>query len=239
MRSHRPHTLRPRRSLALLATPAVLAAMTVAVPALAGTTLLGDGAGRAHTASTCITIVSHHHRVRECLIRGPRGPRGPRGFTGTPGPKGSAGAKGARGPTGHTGSQGPAGPTGPQGPGGPAGPAGTARAYAVIRPLNPTQAEAVSGQSFDIASVSETSVSGSSSGGVYCVTPGGNVNVASDTAVVSPEVSYSESGPEMPGVIAVNAKDRHCPASAIEVDTYAPGSLSTPTTGYAFTIVIP
>jgi hypothetical protein len=54
--------------------------------------------------------------------------------------------------------------------------------------------------------------------------------------VVSPEVSYSSS--EAPGVIAVNAKSAHCPAGQFEVDTYAPGA-TTPTSGYAFTIVIP
>jgi hypothetical protein len=207
--------------------------MTVAVPALAGTSLIGNATVAHKASTTCITAVVGHRHVRECLLPGPRGPRGftgaagPRGFTGGPGAKGNTGAKGAAGAKGATGA------TGPQGV---AGPTGTARSYAVIQPVSASQANVIVGQSLNISGLSETSVSGSN-GGVYCVTPSGGVNAATETAAVSPEVSYSSSG--APGVIAINAQHPHCPASAFEVDTYANSGTNTPTTGYAFTIVIP
>lgn len=217
---HRRHRL----TLPLLATPAVIGAMTVAMPALAGTSLLA-GSPKAHAAATrCFTAIVRHHRVRECLLRGARGPRG---FTGVPGPRGATGARGARGATG---ARGAIGLTGPAGPAGPAGANGTARAYAVVQPTSPTQANLISGQTAGITAVSEPS------GGVYCVTPAAGINPAAETAAVSPEVSYSSGG--APGTIAVNAQRSHCPESAFEVDTYAPGS-STLTSAYAFAIVVP
>jgi len=201
--------------------------MTVAVPALAGTSLLSAGASRARAhSSSCFTIVAGHHRVRECLIPGPRGPRGPRGFTGATGPRGFTGAPGPRGHTGK-GSAGPTGANGSQGPPGPAGPAGTARAYAVIKPST----EVVPAQSSNITGVS------SPKAGVYCVTPASPINPGADSAAVSAEVSYSAS--EAPGLVALNAQRKNgCPGSAFEVDTYAPAT-STLAGGYAFTIVIP
>ena len=58
------------RTLTLLATPAVIAAMTVAVPALAGVSILPT----AHTSSTrCFIAHTAKRNVRECLVRGPRG----------------------------------------------------------------------------------------------------------------------------------------------------------------------
>jgi hypothetical protein len=84
-------------------------------------------------------------------------------------------------------------------------------------------------QTAHIVSVSEPSE------GVYCLLPAAGINPAADTATVSPEISYSK--PEAPGVIALNAKAEGCPTGDFEVETYAPGG-KTPTTGYAFTILI-
>jgi Collagen triple helix repeat (20 copies) len=214
--------------LAALATPAAVGAMTVAVPALAGTSLLGASAHDAR--SSCVTVLSGRHHIRECLLRGPRGPQGPRGFTGVPGPKGATGAKGSRGATGGKGATGATGPAGPQGP------AGSARAYGLVQPTSPTQAIVIPAVTVNIVGISEPVP------GVYCVTPAAPVNAAAETVSVSPEVSDSASG--VPGVIAVNAAHPHCPPGAFEVDTFDPGSLKpgtppTPASGYAFTIVVP
>jgi Collagen triple helix repeat (20 copies) len=210
MNTHRP-------MLPLLATPAVVAAMAVAVPALAGTGS-SPAARQASTRTHCFTVGRGRGRIRGCLIPGPRGPRGFTGFRGPAGSRGRTGAAGRTGATGHTGV------TGPQGP------AGTARAYAVIRPVSPTVAELIAGQSANVTGVSEPSA------GIYCVAPAAGISPATDTAAVSPEVSYSAGG--TPGVIAVNAQHPHCPTS-FEVDTYAPPMDTTLTSGYAFTIVIP
>jgi hypothetical protein len=230
---------RHRLTLPLLATPAVIGAMTVAMPALAGTSLFANTARvRAHAASRCFIAVVGHRRVRECLIPGPRGPRGftgspgPRGFTGAKGAKGEKGSRGATGAKGATGATGPAGATGATGP---AGPAGTARAYAVVAPTSPSQATLIAGQTKQITAVGELSANGSN-GGVYCVTPAAGIDPSVEPAVVSPEVSYSSGG--APGTIAVNAQRTHCAAGTFEVDTYAPGT-TTLTSGYAFAIVVP
>jgi hypothetical protein len=210
-----------RHTLCLLATPAVVGAMAIAVPALAGTSQ-GGLAHQARAKSRCFTVHSGRRRIRECLVSGPRGPRGLTGFTG---PRGLRGATGARGRTGATGARGVTGLTGPQGP------AGTARAYAVVQPTSPTAAHLISAQTANITGVSEPAA------GVYCITPAVPINPAADTAAVSPEVSYSPPG-IAPGVIAVNAQRTHCGAGTFEVDTYAPGATA-PATGYAFTIVVP
>jgi hypothetical protein len=209
-----------RPTLPLIATSAVLGTMAIAVPALAAS---GSGpaahAARARRCSTVI-VISHGRRVRACLVQGPRG------FTGFPGATGKTGAAGATGKTGATGATGKTGTTGKEGPEGFEGAPGTARAYAVVAP----SATVVPAQSFNITSVT------SPAAGVYCITPGAPVNPAADTAVVSPEVSYSTS--EAPGLVAVNAQHKNCPATAFEVDTYSPSTL-TLAGGYAFTIAIP
>ncbi|MFI5009996.1 MAG: hypothetical protein ACHQDY_06950 [Solirubrobacterales bacterium] len=221
----RPHS----RLLMLLATPAVVGAMTVAVPALAGTSLLGASAHEAR--SHCVIVLSGHRHLRECLLRGPQGPRG---FTGVPGPrglKGATGPKGSRGSTGAKGATGAAGPQGIQGIQGPAGPSGMV-AYGLVAPTaSPTQANLIAAQSAGIASVTEPT------GGAYCVTPTAPVNAAAVSVSVSPEVSYTTAGGAL-GTIAVNAQHPHCAASAFEVDTYAPATTIL-TTGYAFTILVP
>jgi hypothetical protein len=211
-----------RRTLILLATPAVIGAMTVAVPALAGISL--DPA--AHTARTCFIVRIHKHRVRECLIPGPRGLPGP------PGPRGFAGKTGKMGLPGKPGPQGPVGLTGPVGP---AGPAGTARAYAVVDASlvasTPSTAGLVSAQTSHIVAVSQPV----GEEGVYCLAPAAGINPAADTAVASPEASYSLK--EEIGLVAVNAKSAHCPGS-FEVDTYAPVTAKL-ANGYAFTVIVP
>jgi hypothetical protein len=207
-----------RRTLGLIATPAAIGAMAVALPALAGTNVVGD-AHQARIVRRCFIARVAARRVRECLVPGPRG------FRGFPGPRGATGARGRTGAPGRAGLTGPPGPTGSQGP------AGTARAYAVVQPSSPTAAKLITGQTSNFTAVSEVS------GGVYCLTPAAPINPAVDTAAVSPEVSYSSGG--APGVIAVNAQHAHCPASAFEVDTYAAPGTTTPASGYAFTIVVP
>jgi hypothetical protein len=225
------HLASRRRTLTLLATPAVVGAMTVAVPALAGTSLLGAHEAR---SSSCVTVLSGRHHVRECLLRGPRGSRGPRGFTGVPGPRGATGKTGPTGKTGKTGAKGATGTQGTQGAQGAQGspgPSGTA-AYGLVAPTaSPTTADLIAAQSSGISSVSEPAA------GVYCLTPAAPVNAAAVSVTVSPEISYTSAGGP-PGTVAVNAQHGACGSGAFEVETFAPGT-ATPTSGYAFTIVIP
>jgi hypothetical protein len=198
-----------RPALPLIAgTAAVVGTMAVAVPALAAS---GSSSPAAHAAARhchAVIVISHHRRVRACLIPGPRGYRGFNGATGRTGAKGTTGTPGKNGTNGTN---------------------GTARAYVLVEPTSPTTVNLIS--PFNINSVTEPLP------GVYCVTPAAGVSTASGIAAVSPEVSYS--APEVPGVIAVNAKRKNCPGAPIEVDTYTPGTTQTLATGYAFTIVIP
>jgi hypothetical protein len=220
-----------RRTLTLLATPAAIAAMSVAVPALAGVSGFISAARK--SSNRCFTVhIGHRRRVRECLIPGPRGPRGlpgPRGPRGLPGPAGPRGFTGPRGPRGHTGSPGPAGTPGATGP---QGPAGTARAYAVVQPTSATQATLIAGQTSNITGVTEPKE------GVYCLAPAAGIDAAAEVPAVSPEVSYSKGN--LPGLIAVNAQRANgCPTADFEVDTYEPAAPPKLSSGYAFTIVIP
>jgi hypothetical protein len=197
------------RTLTLLATPAVLGALTVAVPALAGISL----SPAAHTArSTCFIAHIAKHRVRECLIPGPRGLRG------LPGPPGPRGFRGYTGKNGKNGTQGA--------PGAPGAP-GTAKAYALVQPTSPNTATLVAAH--NITAVSEPKE------GVYCLVPAAGVGTAGEAPVASPEVSYSPK--EQVGVVAVNAQSKPC-SGDFEVDTFTPagGVLSS---NYAFTIVVP
>jgi hypothetical protein len=209
--------MRPR-TLTLLATPAAIGAMTVAVPALAGISILPA----AHTASTkCFIAHVAKRSVRECLVRGPRGLRG---LPGPPGPRGFTGKTGATGKTGGTGKTGAQGVPGPTGPGGPAG---TARGYAVVQPTSPTAATLIDAKNI-------TGVT--ANGGVYCLAPAAPINANEETVAVSPEVSYSSG--KAPGVIAVNAlRTGGCGAGTFEVDTFT--QAGAPSSNYAFTIVIP
>ncbi|MFZ1924839.1 MAG: hypothetical protein WAU42_01725 [Solirubrobacteraceae bacterium] len=207
------------RTLTLLATPAVLGAMTIAVPALAG---VEDGPTAHSSSSKCFVARIAKHRVRECLERGARGLPGP------PGPRGLTGATGKTGKTGATGKTGLTGPTGPQGPAGQPGAPGTARAFALVQPTSPGKPTLIAPQTANITSVSEPAL------GVYCLAPSAGINPAAEAPVASPEVSYSSK--EEVGTIAVNAKSTHCPGN-FEVDTYTPGGVAS--SNYAFTIVVP
>jgi len=217
-----------RRTLSLLAAPAVLGAMTVAMPALAGT-ISGGGSPKAHKATArkastsghCFTAVVGGHHVRECLITGPRGPRGPRGFVGPNGPRGIQGKTGKEGATGAAGS-----------PGEP----GTARAYAVVRPENvgtsSSSAGLVPGQSTGFTGIR------SSTTGIYCLTPVSAINPATAAPVVSGEAGYS--GPEVVPLAVVYARQptKDCGPNEFEVKTYnlAKAALSNEV---AFTIIVP
>jgi Collagen triple helix repeat (20 copies) len=214
-----------RSTVTLLATPAAIAAMSVAVPALAGVSILPF----AHTSATKRCFIAHlaKHRVRECLIPGPRGPRGPKGERGLRGLPGPAGPRGFTGPRGKTGKTGAVGPMGPVGPAGPQGPEGTAHGYAIVQPGSPPKLLLA----HNVVGVSEPVE------GVYCVTPGATIDAATETVAVSPEASYSGEG--KPGLVAVDAQHPHCAASDFEVDTFAALGTATPKGGFAFTIVIP
>lgn len=219
-----------RRSITLLATPTAVAAMSVAVPALAGVAMPGTSPT---PKQRCFVAHVKHKSFRECLIPGPVGPRGPRGPQGIRGLPGPHGPRGFTGPRGKRGAQGPIGPQGIQGP--PGLPA--ARAFAVVQPTSSTEAALVSSQSSNIASLSEKSAEGSTAGGIYCLTPTAGINPATEAAVASPEVSYSLE--EKVGIVVVNAKATHCPG-AFEIDTYTPPTATRTTLagGYAFTVLI-
>lgn len=207
-----------RRTLSLLATPAVVGALTIAVPALAKTGAQPT-AGAARVHCHVVIVISHGHRLRACLLRGPRGFTGPIGPHGATGAKGQRGATGARGPQGTPGTQGIPGPP------------GTARAYALVQPETPEKASLVAGQVSNITSVSEVKE------GVYCLAPAAGVPATAAAVTLTPETSYSAAG-KGPGVIALNAKAADCPAGNFEVETFDP---TAPTggakTGYAFTIL--
>lgn len=217
-----------RRTISLLATPAVVGAMTVAVPALAGTAAQPQGHAASARRCNAVTVLSHGRRVRACLLRGPRG------FTGATGPRGLTGA------TGKTGGQGKTGATGKTGP---QGAAGTAKAYAIVQPTSGTAANLITGQTTgftaNFTGVTEVKV------GTYCLAPAAGISPAADTATVSPEVSYSTGG--SPGIVALNAQRTDCPTSDFEVQTYAQESYDAETktitapalaTGYAFSIIV-
>jgi hypothetical protein len=224
-------------TLSLLATPAVIGAMTVAMPAFAGTGHAASAHRSSHkTNYYCFTAHSGKHHYRECLITGPAGPQGAQGPRGYLGPVGPRGVRGPRGYTGHTGK---AGPTGPQGAGGPAGAngaPGTARGYAVVNPAavgsTPSSAGLVGGQSSGITTVRSPAT------GIYCLTPAAPVNPAGETAAVSGELSYSNTG--VVPLAVLNARSTNCTPGEFEVLTYDARNPGAGTVGgVAFTIVVP
>jgi hypothetical protein len=220
-----------RRIPTLLATPAVLAAMTVAVPALAGT-ISGGGAHSAAvkksgTGGHCFTAVAGRHHVRECLIAGPPGPRGPRGFLGPNGPRGIQGKTGKVGSTGATGATGAAGAP------------GTARAYALVSPedvqTSASSAGLVPGQSTGFSTIRSVAT------GIYCLAPVSSIDPATKAPVVSGEVGYSSSGAYVPlAVVYAKQPTKDCGPDEFEVRTYKLES-GTPTSSkeVAFTIIVP
>ncbi len=217
-----------RRTLSMLATPAVLGAMTVAVPALAGTSSGGGShkatARQASTSGHCFIAVVGGHHVRECLTPGPRGPRG---FLGPNGPRGIQGKTGKSGATGAAGAAGS--------PGAP----GTARAYAVVRP------EGVGTTSSPAGLVPEQSMGftgiRSSATGIYCLTPVSTINPATEAPVVSGEVGYSGSEAFVPlAVVYARQPTKDCGTNEFEVKTYKLESGSpTLSKEVAFTIIVP
>jgi hypothetical protein len=223
-----------RRTMSLLSIPAALGAIAVSVPALAQS----PGAPTARAARVrCTIVVILRHRVRVCLVPGPRGLRGSRGYPGSPGPrgftgpKGSTGKTGAKGSTGKTGATGATGAPGSQGPTGPQGPPGSARAYAVVTPGSPPTT--VSGQTANIISVRQPGPAG-----FYCLAVGAGINPAATAAVASGV--YDPSTPAIVPVAAVNPKQTDCHSNEFEVITYdAAKAASGPVNGVAFSIVIP
>jgi hypothetical protein len=211
-----------RRTLLLLATPAVVAAMAVAVPALAGS---GSGTG-AHKAAVsnssasrrCIVALVGKRRVRECLIAGPRGPRGVRGFLGPNGP---------RGVQGKTGRPGATGATGPAGSAGTPGTPGTARAFALVQPPGGL----VQNVGFSAVRRSGT--------GIYCLIASGiNPATEAEAPVASGEAGYSSEGVVPLAVVYARQPPTDCAPGEFEVKTYniATGGLSN---AAAFTIIVP
>jgi hypothetical protein len=216
------------RTLTLLATPAVLGAMTVAVPALAGVSIIPT----AHTSATrCFTAHLAKRNVRECLVRGPRGlpgPAGPRGLTGAAGKTGKTGRTGATGKTGAT------GPQGVQGPAGTPGAPGTARAFAVVNPAEVESAASskglVTAQTSNFVSVHRAST------GVYCLAPAASINPTGEPAIVTGESSYSSGG--VVALAVLNAQRNDCPGE-FEVITYDARSPSSPSSSAGFAIAAP
>jgi len=214
-----------RRTLSLLATPAVLGAMTVAVPALAGT-ISGGGshkatARQASTGGHCFSAVVGGRHVRECLITGPRGTRGPRGFLGPNGPRGIQGKTGREGAAGLQGVP------------------GTARAYALVLPesvgASSSSAGLVPAQSTGFTAIR------SSATGIYCLTPVGSINPATEAPVASGEAGYSGSEVLVPvAVVYAKQPTKDCGPNEFEVKTYKLES-GAPTLSkeVAFTIVVP
>jgi Collagen triple helix repeat (20 copies) len=225
-----------QRSLTLIATPAVLGAMTIAVPALAGISIPTGRTAASH--SHCFTAHIGRHNVRECLIPGPRGARGltgPRGLRGLPGPAGPRGFTGPRGPRGYTGKTGPQGIQGIQGIQGPAGPAGPAHAFAVVNPAQvqptPSAAGLISAQTSNFTSIHRVAT------GTYCLAPVASINAATEPAAVSGETSYTTGG-AVPLAI-VNAQSKDCTPGEFEVVTYDAKLPTAPSSNVAFTIVVP
>ncbi|HEY5261174.1 MAG TPA: hypothetical protein VIJ33_03610 [Solirubrobacteraceae bacterium] len=223
------------RTLTLLATPAVLGAMTVAVPALAGVNLIPT----AHTSATkCFTARIAKHKVRECLVVGPRGlpgPAGPRGFTGATGKTGKTGATGKNGAAGKNGTNGTNGTNGAAGVQGSPGTPGTARAFAVVNPteVEPTASSKglVTAQTSNFASIHRVST------GTYCLATAVSINPASEPAIVTGESSYSTGGAV--AIAVLNAQHNDCAAGEFEVITYDARSPSSPSSSVGFAIAAP
>lgn len=212
-----------RRSITLLATPAAIAAMSIAVPALAGVALPG-------TSSTpkqhCFVAHIKRKRVRECLIPGPVGPRGPKGIRGLPGPHGP------RGFTGPRGKRGPTGLTGPPGTQGPAG-ASAVKAFAVVDP-SAVQATA-SASGLLTAQTSNFSSIHTPAKGIYCLVPVAPIEPAHEPAMVTGEASYSTGG-AVP-IAVLNAQGKDCSAGEFEVITYDARTPTAPSSSVGFAIM--
>jgi hypothetical protein len=210
------------RTILLFCTPAVIAAVAVAVPALAGSSRTSPSRGAASHASVatpnahtsakahCFYTGKGRHRTRTCEIAGPAGPRGPRGFVGAHGKRGFSG---------------PAGSTGATGPG------GVARAYALVGVRAGLQL--VPAFSREFVSVIPVST------GVFCLVPSAGTRVNEVAAAVSGESSLSASG--VIPLAVLNAGHPNCGEKEFEVETYRLNGKSGPelSNEVAFTIVVP
>jgi hypothetical protein len=228
--------MRPR-TLILLATPAVIAAMSVAVPALAGSSSSGgspSSAAKAHARLTtarskasatskkskpkCVYTGKGKQRARVCDFPGATGQRGPRGFVGPHGKRGLAGAAGSTGAT---------------------GPAGTAHAYAVVSAKSPTP-EFVASQTHEFTSVRRPA----GSIGVYCLAAASPINPGAEPAVVSGESAYSNLEADTVPLAVANAASatgpNPCNGNEFKVETFQLGEHGPKQSdNVAFSIVVP
>ncbi len=214
------------------AIPAVIAAMAVAVPALAG---IGAGSpggsagphghGRAAAARksaskakvTCVSRSAGKQHLSLCTAVGPTGPVGPRGPRGFVGPHGSRGYTGSRGPSGATGA------------------VGTARAYALVSARNLSVPELVMSQSDEFIAVSRVA------SGVYCLIAAASIEASKEAPVASGDASYSQAGVIPMAVVVANPQESGaCHAGEFEVKTFdLAESGAKPSNGAAFTIIVP
>ncbi len=212
------------RTTLLLATPAVVAAVSVAVPALAGNSNAPSPGARSHQSAAkakksapkvhCFDTGRGKSKTRVCEVYGPQGARGGRG------PRGFVGAHGKRGLAGTTGASGPTGPT------------GLARAYAVVAVRDGMQLVANLTREF----VAVSRASGQE--GIYCLTPTASIHPSESPAVVSAESSFSEPGDV--GIAVLNAQRSNCAVNEFEVETFKFGEKGPVSTdGVAFSIIVP
>jgi hypothetical protein len=226
--------LRLNRTTAF-AIPAVIAAMSVAVPALAGH---GGGSPKRSSSATAAAAKEHGNAMKSktkprvvCVSRsagkthvtvctntgatGPVGPRGPRGFVGPHGVRGY---------------------TGPRGPAGATGATGTARAYALVSVKNPSVPELVSTQSHEFIAVSRVT------NGVYCLIAASSISPGSEAPVANGETSYGQPGVIPLAVVVANSAENVCPnhTGEFEVKTYDLAKSGPElTSGAAFTLIAP
>jgi hypothetical protein len=233
------------RHALILGVAGIVAAITVAVPALAGhsasshatsraalaattnglhTAKGRDGAARAATTEHCIVSGRAKHRTRICEIAGPTGPAGPRGFVGTRGVRGVKGAKGDTGATGLVGAP------------------GSARAYAVVS-LRSGQPELVPQLTHEFEAVKRAETQPFAPG-TYCLTPAAGINPGLEPAVVSGESSYGGELTEAAPVAVVNAQPTGgkypCASDEYKVETFSASSSGTVRSStVAFSIMVP
>ncbi len=234
------------RSLTALALSAVVAAVCVAVPALAGSSAhkrtaarvttsdssaIRSAAGKSASKERCESAGTGKHRVVLCAITGAAGPAGrtgPRGFVGT---RGNRGSKGTTGDTGAT---------------GPTGAAGSARAYAVVS-LKSGSLELVPTLTHGFLTVKRLSREprpGELRMGVYCLAPAAGINPATEPAIASGESSFGRQAPEAAPVAVVNAQPAAepdaCASGEYKVETFlASPSGTSRSEEVAFSIAVP
>ncbi len=184
------------RTLTLLATPAVLGAMTVAVPALAGV----DDGPAAHSSSTQMLRRAHRQTPR-ARVPGARTPR-PSGTT-RPAwahrPHGQNRKNWRHRQNGRHRKNGPHRAHRTSRPSRQPGAPGTARAFALVQPTSAGQTH-----SDRCPNLPTSPASANQSRASTASPPPLRIDSAAEVPVASPEVSYSSK--EAAGTIAVNAK---------------------------------